>query len=137
MDTGGCCPRQHRLCSSRRRTAKNENRSSCRRTHDPPLTFDSGKGTIQFPEYVALTRDALALLGLITSLETACRTFVTTDLLYLKFVEARQRHVFDRDVAMSGSPTNSPLQSTQRNLGTHTLHRFCEGHRHRLTSKPA
>jgi len=55
----------------------------------------------QFPTDVKLTRDALALLGHIASLEHVGRTFLTTHRLYHEVVTALQRHVTDEIVAVS------------------------------------
>lgn len=61
---------------------------------------------VRFPEDVALTRDALALLGHIASLEASGRTFLTLDHLCLDVVEALQRHVTDLGVAVSSCAVN-------------------------------
>ena len=50
---------------------------------------------------VKLTRDALALLGHIASLEHVGRTFLTTHRLYHEVIMALQRHVTDGIVAVS------------------------------------
>lgn len=65
------------------------------------LTACVYKGMVQFPEDVKLTRDALALLGYIASLEQLGRTFLTTHRLYRQVVAALQRHVNDGVVAVS------------------------------------
>ncbi|CAM9137443.1 unnamed protein product [Ectocarpus sp. 13 AM-2016] len=58
------------------------------------------EGMAQFPGDVKLTRDALALLGYIASLEQLGRTFLTTHRLYRQVVAALQRHVIDGVVAL-------------------------------------
>lgn len=65
------------------------------------LTACGYKGMAQFPGDVKLTRDALALLGYIASLEQLGRTFLTTHRLYRQVVAALQRHVIDGVVAVS------------------------------------
>lgn len=55
----------------------------------------------QFPEDVKLTRDALALLGHVASMEHVGQTFLTTHGLYHEVVLVLQRHVADGIVGVS------------------------------------
>lgn len=59
------------------------------------------QGMVQFPEDVKLTRDALALLGHIASVEASGHTFLMSHKLYLGVMAALQRHAADVVVAVS------------------------------------
>lgn len=61
----------------------------------------SMQGMNQFPEDVKLTRDTLALLGHVASMEAPGRSFLTAHKFYLNVVAALQRHVTDGVVAVS------------------------------------
>lgn len=63
----------------------------------------SSQGMSQFPEDVKLTRDTLALLGHVASMEAPGRSFLTADRFYLNVLAALQRHVTDGVVAVSAS----------------------------------
>lgn len=70
------------------------------------------QGMNQFPEDVKLTRDTLALLGHVASMEAPGRSFLTAQNFYLHVVAALQRHVTDGVVAVSASSLSETAVST-------------------------